>query len=267
MWKQDQLETINCDFCGGDQYDPVITRPDGLLAITCKVCGLCYINPRPKSDFISGLYDEKYFEKPGNSKLNNNIGYPDHYSNAASANINTAKQRLAVLSGHYPLEGKNCLEVGCATGEFCKVLSDFGAIIEGIDLSGYAISTAKSRYPDLKFTQTNIENISMSGVYDAIFAFELIEHVTSPKDFLVKARNLLKIGGILALTTPNYGCVKEIGADRWIGFARSFEHIYFFSSDNLARLAQSIGFTTIAWYGGGDNGMTISGNSSSKTLF
>ena len=42
-----------------------------------------------------------------------------------------------------------------------------------------------------------------SGYFDAIFAGEIIEHMTDDMFFLAECKRILKKNGILLLTTPN----------------------------------------------------------------
>jgi 2-polyprenyl-3-methyl-5-hydroxy-6-metoxy-1,4-benzoquinol methylase len=67
---------------------------------------------------------------------------------------------------------------------------------------------------------------------------ELIEHVPSPQRFLRRAEELLEDGGVLYLTTPNFGSL----ARRMLGEAWSVihpEHIGYFERSTLKRMASA----------------------------
>jgi 2-polyprenyl-3-methyl-5-hydroxy-6-metoxy-1,4-benzoquinol methylase len=148
-----------------------------------------------------------------------------------------------------------CLEVGCATGEFCYLLSQLRCSAVGIDLSEQAIRVAQARYPGLDFRCGVLADLAPSARFDAIFGYEVIEHVLSPRQFLRTAANHLEQGGTLVLTTPNMDCGRTVGVERWMGFLLSFEHLYFFSPSTLHEYARQEGFELVAWLTGGGEGL------------
>jgi len=256
VWNPEDLETIPCDFCGTSSIRNVYTRPDGLNIAECNRCKLCFVCPRPKAHLIHNLYCRDYFNK---DSVQPNLGYSDYESDKNRAAMMTlAEKRLDVLmkilNGNVKL--KRCLEVGCATGEFCYFLTQKGIATVGCDVSDFAINVSRERYPLLDFRVGKIEDLAGNERFDGIFAFEVIEHVLSPKAFLQQARQHLNDGGILVISTPNYQCGKVVGFDRWLGFSMSFEHLYFFTPTVLIRYANEQRLSVVDWFTGGGSGVS-----------
>jgi 2-polyprenyl-3-methyl-5-hydroxy-6-metoxy-1,4-benzoquinol methylase len=253
VWKAAELETIRCDGCGSTDAQQVLQRPDGMTVVRCAQCDLHYLNPRPKPELISRLYEKDYYQ---NDHQASGTGYLDYLSEQARAQaVIFAEDKLRVLEPLWKPAGRRCLEIGCATGEFCQAISRRGAVPIGIDLSEFAIQEASKRYPQLSFRTATIESLKPGELYDDLFAFELIEHVLYPKDFLRRASELVKPGGLLALSTPNLDCGRSIGFASWTGFQTSFEHLYFFSRESLMRLAGESGFELTHWFTGYGDGL------------
>lgn len=72
-------------------------------------------------------------------------------------------------------------------------------------------------------------------VYDAVTCFNVIEHVPDPRSFLSSVVARIKPGGILALTTPNPGCIhaRIHGIEKW-GMVDPPHHINLFWRESLA---------------------------------
>src|SRR5205823_10108864 len=132
-----------------------------------------------------------------------------------------AETRLRLCGRYIDVRQKACLEVGCATGEFCELVRSKGARVVGLDLASEAIAQARLRYPLIEFREGDLAALQSDEQMDLIFAFELIEHVDSPAQFLSSVASHLKPGGRLILTTPNYNCGRKVGVDRWSGFQSS----------------------------------------------
>jgi 2-polyprenyl-3-methyl-5-hydroxy-6-metoxy-1,4-benzoquinol methylase len=242
----------------------VFIRSDGLNLVECNNCGLCFINPSPKPEFIPRLYDKNYFInlRASNQRINtcactlfSEKGLS--YNKRQNSLLVVARLKLAIAEKHINMAGKKCLEVGCATGEFCKALSERGAKPLGLDISDYAISVAKKRYPTLDFRNIHLEQISDEEKFDAIFAFELIEHLYNPNIFWEKVQELLPAGGLLVFSTPNYGNGKIVGLQNWIGLKTSFEHLYYYSVESLTNYGNKYGFSLVSWYTGNGNGVEL----------
>lgn len=253
MWANEDLESVaQCACCGKTDAKKVFTRPDGLFCVECNACGLAFINPRPKAPVLERLYTEEYYSSSGGQGIGY-IGYSAQDS--IDALRYSARQRLALVERHVSLNECRVLEIGCATGEFAAAASYAGARVVGCDYSADAIEMAKFRYPEVTFVAGTAESssLSMHG-FDMIVAFEVIEHVLDPKQWMQAIERMLNPGGLLVVSTPNYECGKAMGLDRWLGLNSSFEHLYFFSLDVLRKLAVESGMSFVAAYstGSGD---------------
>ena len=105
------------------------------------------------------------------------------------------------------LKGKKVLDFGCGDGVLSYYLSKAGAEVYGIDLNECAIHLAKEMFHKKKLeAQFKVAPCSETGFddesFDIVVSTEVIEHVTSPDDFLVEINRVLKKGGTALVTTP-----------------------------------------------------------------
>lgn len=249
-WSNDQLVECNCNLCGLDVKEFLFERSDGLQVVQCKNCKFAFINPKPKDDLILALYDSSYFS------ADSQIGFENYFSDEAQQSmLAVSKMRLRVLEeSGISIDGK-VLEVGCATGELCHILHDKGLNVTGIDIAESAITEARFRYENISFQVGIINDIHSEVKYDAILAYEVIEHLSNPDAFFRKASMLLEVGGFLCLTTPNFECVESVGVDRWLGFSTSLEHLCFFSATTIDILGSKHGMHVVCQLSGGGDGL------------
>lgn len=253
-WNTGKLEAVGCDHCGSREAADVITRPDGLVVCECRVCGLAYLNPRPTADRITQLYTAEYYANavasaaggPGAAEAS--IGYSSYLDSAETAlRARIMQRRLDWVLGLCGQSSPQILEIGCATGEFAAAAHARGARIAAIDISADAIEMARARYPRVDFRATSVEQLAQTGErFHAVAAFEVIEHVLSPRAFLQACSALLLPGGVLIYSTPNYRTARILKQD-WIGYHTSFAHLYFFSDETLARMGSAAGLDVLEW--------------------
>jgi len=98
------------------------------------------------------------------------------------------------------------LEVGCGTG---FVLEGLAQKFPGYDLSGTelyleGLRFAKLRSPHLTFFQADARDLPFSDTYDAIGAFDVVEHIEEDVDTLKSFYKALKPGGLLFLSVPQH---------------------------------------------------------------
>jgi 2-polyprenyl-3-methyl-5-hydroxy-6-metoxy-1,4-benzoquinol methylase len=145
---------------------------------------------------------------------------------------------------------KKLLDVGCATGDFVKLMSDLGFDAEGIDISEELVGLAVKR--KLKCSLNNVENINKK--YDCISLWHVIEHVRYPRELLAKVRTLLRKDGDLFIETPCYGLIAEAFGDGWRFFMPP-EHICIFTQHSLLKFLCDMGFVIKNWvrFGSGND--------------
>ncbi len=118
---------------------------------------------------------------------------------------NFVLSRLELLD----LNAKRVLEIGCGRGSFASHIENkFPQIDELVacDFSLNALEIAKSRSTNkISWMKEDIMNMTFQAdSFDVIISCETIEHIKNPKKALEELNRVLKPGGYLILTCPNY---------------------------------------------------------------
>jgi 2-polyprenyl-3-methyl-5-hydroxy-6-metoxy-1,4-benzoquinol methylase len=116
-----------------------------------------------------------------------------------------------IQNGNY-VDGKVVLEIACGRGGFSCWLAQQRfrpALIAAADFSKTAITMGKvfAQKNNLKidWQVCDIQNLAhFQEIFDLVISCETIEHVPEPKRALVELGRVLKRGGKLILTCPNY---------------------------------------------------------------
>lgn len=109
--------------------------------------------------------------------------------------------------------GKRVLEIGCGRGGFSCWLARQPARpseVVAADFSTTAIQKARAYaeaqgLTDITWTVSDIQSINYPDEsFDTVISCETVEHVPDPKKAILELARVLKPGGRLFLTTPNY---------------------------------------------------------------
>ena len=157
--------------------------------------------------------------------------------------------------------GSAVLDAGCGGGDFAIGLHELGLDVYGLDLSESAISHARSLEVARFETGSLSDNLNEPfdvAEFKAILAIEVIEHLYSPNAFAKRAYEALAPGGMLIVTTPYWGYLKNIvlavtnRMDRSLTALWEGGHIKHFSRTTLTNLMRAEGFQEIAFIGCGE---------------
>ena len=107
-----------------------------------------------------------------------------------------------------PLKKLDIIDIGCGGGLVCEPLSRLGGNLTGIDADDQAIKVAgehaKSNELNIKYLNTTSDALAEKKKrYDVVLALEIIEHVSSPEEFVRSCADLCKPGGIVIFSTLN----------------------------------------------------------------
>lgn len=106
----------------------------------------------------------------------------------------------------YIPDASTFLEVGCGTG---FVLSGIARACPKLALSGSEIflaglSHAAKRVPSAYFMQMDARRVPFVEEFDAIGAFDVLEHIKEDETVLAQLHSAIKPGGVLLLTVPQH---------------------------------------------------------------
>lgn len=159
-----------------------------------------------------------------------------------------AATRLRLLRELKPGGPLAALDVGAGEGHVVAALAAEGLSASGMDISETAAEAAALRHPGCRFVAHSAQDVPWPvapGSLDLVVAFEVIEHLVEPRRLLAGAREALRPGGHVALTTPYHGRLKNL-AIALVAFDRHFAvdgyHVRFFSDRALRRLLEEEGF-------------------------
>ena len=137
------------------------------------------------------------------------------------------------------------MEIGCGIGCFLSEWQKKGYRTVGIDPGPRAARIARERY-QLEIIEDYANERSLRewhGRCGGVFAFEVIEHVVSPREFIRQCAACLKPGGVIALSTPNFAMYEKLG--RYYLDVDRQEHIQFFTPKTMETLLVYEGFEIV----------------------
>jgi SAM-dependent methyltransferase len=145
------------------------------------------------------------------------------------------------------------LELGCASGDFSRVLMDRGFEVAGVELDGEAAELARAAGVEVRQMDLALDEFpqAMNARFDAVLAMDVIEHVPEPSRLLRKLRQSLRDPGRVIVTGPNvaYWAVRwALLRGRWQYVEAGIldrDHLRFYTFDTWVELANSCGFDVV----------------------
>ena len=113
--------------------------------------------------------------------------------------------------------------------------------------------------PELVFHQIGVDDPSAvgAGSFDVAIATEVIEHLVRPRNLLGFAKQLLRPGGHLIISTPYHGYLKNLFialSNKWDSHLAPLwdgGHIKLWSRKTLSQLLREAGFRVVRFIGAG----------------
>lgn len=141
-------------------------------------------------------------------------------------------QHLAAYRASLPLvRGKAVLDAGCGDARGTGALASSARFVVGVDASWETLRGAASGPPaNLSVCAGDARALPFpDAAFDAVCAFQLLEHFPRPASFLREAARVLRAGGRLVLTTPN----------RLRSFSENPYHVREYAPEELRKLVSA----------------------------
>jgi len=102
-------------------------------------------------------------------------------------------------------EGMQILDAGCGLSIWVDLEARRRHRIVGVDCQADSINACRGLYPGEDYRLGDMYGLEFAdNCFDAVVMREVIEHLRVPEDAVREALRVLKPGGRLVLTTPNY---------------------------------------------------------------
>ena len=202
--------------------------------VLCRTCGLLAANRRYGLDQMRRLYGSAYFR--GDEYADYLADKPIHRK--------TLQHHLRRVRRYVPSGGR-ILEIGCAHGLFLDLIRGTYPGSVGVDISAEAV--AHARRGGLQAIAGDLMEIEVPGEFDAVCLWDTIEHLSRPAEVLAKARGHLHPGGLLFLTTGDFGAaLARIRGRHWRQIHPP-THMFCFTRRSLLALCGKLHLTPVGF--------------------
>lgn len=202
-------EVRDCPACGRLTAKPVLRCRERSF-FRCRECGLLYQIDffAPQQRYTRGYFFEEYRSQYGRSYLED-FG---SIQQTGRRRIEVIRRLLAGRAAGSAAASKTAesfrlLDVGCAYGPFLSAAAEAGFRPEGLEPVGAAAEYVRTQLNfkvwNLAFEEFGPKLMGSDELYDVVTMWFVLEHFAGLDKVLSKAGSLLKIGGLLAFSTPN----------------------------------------------------------------
>jgi 2-polyprenyl-3-methyl-5-hydroxy-6-metoxy-1,4-benzoquinol methylase len=158
------------------------------------------------------------------------------------------------------LRAHRVVDIGCGNGALCCELVRHGYEVIGCEPSAESLQFAQRSAPELVFHKFGVDDdpsVLGAETFDVAIATEVIEHLVRPVSLVSFAKQLLRSGGHLIISTPYHGYVKNLVlalTNKWDAHLNPFwdgGHIKFWSRKTISQLLNENGFRVVRFIGAG----------------
>lgn len=198
----------------------------------CRVCAFCWTSPQPASALLARLYEETsatYFAPLAEAS-------PDRQRVYRA--VMKLLHRRGVTTGRL-------LDLGCGTGQALEAFAAGGFELFGVEPSSFAARRAR----ETTGAAVHVGDLASAAYpprhFDAITAFDVIEHLSQPMTTLRQMRQILRPGGVLVVETGDIDSLNaRLAGGHWY-YVLLPGHLSFFSRRTLANALGISGYVDV----------------------
>ena len=234
--RADAFVTIGCPGCGAGSGKPDISK-SGFQYCICPDCESLFVSPRPTRAEITA-----YYQTAPSVKFWSTHFFRETREARRERMFRPRAELVGALADRLGLSRATLVDIGSGYGIFLEEVRKLGAFARVVGVEPEPDMAALSQSNGFEIVRKPIEAMGERELQaDVATAFEVLEHVFDPLDFLRGARRVLRPGGVLMLTTQTVD-----GFDIQVLWERSKslappQHINLLSRAGMRALAERAG--------------------------
>ncbi|HYV91960.1 MAG TPA: class I SAM-dependent methyltransferase [Chitinophagales bacterium] len=191
--------------------------------VKCASCGFVFSQKIPTEQELIDLY--------------NHYGRDDYLS---PVTVKRFHQILDALEKFR--QTNNLIDVGCGIGYFLEVAKERGWNVYGTEFTDDAVRICRDKGIMMHQGKLDPENYEPHS-FDVVISIEVIEHINNPLEETRNFKSILRTGGCIYLTTPNFNALSRIILkEKWNVLAYP-EHLCYYSPKTIRRLFKTQNFS------------------------
>ena len=206
-------ELSNCPICKSENHK-LIQGYENFHLSKCLECTMVFAKKIPGSDELESHYDQ--------------------YSRDDYLSPVTIKRYHELLDTFekYRKTGK-ILDVGCGIGYFLEEAKNRGWDVHGTEFTSDAVNICRDKGISMTEGVLNVGYYKLED-FDVLTSFEVIEHIHNPLEEIHKFNQLLRKGGLLYVTTPNFNSFLRYLLKSKYNVISFPEHLLYFTKTTLS---------------------------------
>jgi SAM-dependent methyltransferase len=202
----------------------------------CEDCGLAFTFPPPPPAEMGRYYPDAYYGDAGEKRF---VGPVEGMQRAL---YGARARRVEEAAGGAP---GRVLDVGCGRGFLLDAFRRRGWTVEGTEMS-LASSAHAREVLGIPVQVGPLESLGLpGGSFDAVTLWHVLEHVTDPASLLGEIARLLRPGGVLLVSVPNFGSPEaRLTGPGWFHLDAP-RHLVHFTPASLAGVLHLAGFESL----------------------
>jgi SAM-dependent methyltransferase len=230
--KAPALSHTPCPVCHSEESRPRFEARDPLgneafQLVTCKNCGLTYVNPRPYGEQLDAYYASFYYG-------NRHPALKNYFMDLRARKIGSPRDELPVL------------DLGCGSGDFLLACRRRGWKTIGVEQPQ---APAMKRLDELGLRIVAPDEMASieSNSINTVTAWHVLEHLPDPQATFAEVRRILRPDGRFVIEVPNFASWQaRLGGPDWFHVDVP-RHLLHFDRQSLNRLLDDANFEAQHW--------------------
>ncbi|MDR2140600.1 MAG: class I SAM-dependent methyltransferase [Deltaproteobacteria bacterium] len=224
----DMTRARNCPVCGAPP-GPGLFVKDGFRHVRCQECELIYVSLILREDILIQYWREE-------------MAWKNILKSQPQLDMDILKFGYGLdLASIYLNGSRDLLDIGAGNGDFVLLAQerDWRAVAMELNLE----SAAQLEKSGIQVIVKPLELVDIApGSFSLVTMWEVLEHLTEPKNILYEARRILHDEGLLLILVPNAGSlVTRLLHERSDTFG-GHSHLNHFNPSSLRKILETMGF-------------------------
>ncbi|MFT5858101.1 MAG: 2-polyprenyl-3-methyl-5-hydroxy-6-metoxy-1,4-benzoquinol methylase [Flavobacteriaceae bacterium] len=215
-----------CPLCSSKKISN-LAKFNGAKLASCISCSFIFSERIPSEVELDAFYDKEYEVTSFLSK------------------ITIARYNALLDKFEKHRKTNRILDVGCGYGFFLEIAKKRGWKVYGSDYAEKCIDICTKKGIDMYRGSMNDEAF-IPEMFDVITSFEVIEHIYKLNQELQNLNRLLRPGGIMYVTTPNFNAILRYRLGEKYDVINYPEHLLYFTRKTLQSAMEKNGFKKLS---------------------